>query len=54
VPEYNSGSGTYFTEKYRVIVILFVRVTLLLPGSSKDFIIGHKELKELLLLYINL
>jgi hypothetical protein len=27
VPEYNSGSGTYFKEKYRVIVILFVRVT---------------------------
>ena len=27
MPEYNSGSGTYFTEKYRVIVILFVRVT---------------------------
>jgi hypothetical protein len=27
VPEYNSGSGTYFTEKYQVIVILFVRVT---------------------------
>jgi hypothetical protein len=24
------------------------------PGSSRDFIIGHKELKELLLLYINL
>jgi hypothetical protein len=35
VPEYNSGSGTYFKEKYRVIVILFVRV---LPGSSRDFI----------------
>ena len=27
VPEYNSGSGTYFTEKNRVIVILFVRIT---------------------------
>jgi hypothetical protein len=53
VPEYHSGSGTYFTEKYWVIVILFVRV-LLLPGISRDFIIGHKELKELLLLYINL
>jgi hypothetical protein len=24
VPEYNSGSGAYFTEKYRIIVILFV------------------------------
>jgi hypothetical protein len=23
----DSGSGTYFTEKYRVIVILFVRAT---------------------------
>ena len=51
MPEYNSGSGTYFKGKYRVIVILFVRV---LPGSSRDFIIEHKELKELLLLYINL
>jgi hypothetical protein len=53
VPEYNSGSGTYFTEKYLVIVILFVKsyLVLLLPGSSRDFIIGHKELKELLLLY---
>jgi hypothetical protein len=53
VPEYNSDSGTYFTEKYRVIVILFVKsyLVLLLPGSSRDFIIGHKELKELLLLY---
>jgi general stress protein CsbA len=27
MPEYNSGSGTYFTGKYWVIVILFVRVT---------------------------
>ena len=26
VPEYNSGSGTYFTEKNRVIIILFVRI----------------------------
>ena len=53
MPEYNSDSGTYFTEKYRVIVILFVKsyLVLLLPGSSRDFIIGHKELKELLLLY---
>ena len=52
MPEYNSGSA----EKYRVIVILFVKsyLVLLLPGSSRDFIIGHKELKELLLLYINL
>ena len=29
-------------------------LVLLLPGSSREFIIGHKELKELLLLYINL
>ena len=28
IHEYNSGSGTYFTEKNRVIVILFVRITL--------------------------
>jgi hypothetical protein len=26
-PACNSGSGTYFTGKYRVIVILFVRIT---------------------------
>ena len=52
MPECGSGSGTYFTERYRVVVILFVKsyLVLLLPGSSRDFIIGHKELKELLLL----
>jgi hypothetical protein len=54
VPEYNSGPGTLFMEKYRVIVILPVPLVFLLPRSSRDFIIGHKELKELLLLYINL
>jgi len=52
--ERNITTGLFGLGKYRVIVILFVRVTLLLPGSSRDFIIGHKELKELLLLYINL
>ena len=29
MPEYNSGSGTYFTGKYRVIVILFVYIDLI-------------------------
>jgi hypothetical protein len=35
-------------------VNLNITLVLLLPGSSRDFIIGHKELKELLLIYINL
>jgi intergrase/recombinase len=40
-----SGNRNFICKSYLV---------LLLPGSSMDFIIGHKELKELLLLYINL
>ena len=40
MPEYNSGSGTYFTEKYRVIVISFVRVTWVVYGDSSSRICG--------------
>jgi hypothetical protein len=43
VPEYNSSSGTYFTEKYRAILILFVYIDLI---NNNNYNFEHLDIRE--------